>query len=62
MNTSSDAEIPPVDAVKIANDKPQPKPIQSTASSPKRPTNPYLDADPDDLVPGYSQSDAWYEP
>jgi hypothetical protein len=62
MNTPSDAELsPPVD-VKNHQDSTASPSVQSASREPRQPRKPYLDADPNDIVPGYSDADAWYEP
>jgi hypothetical protein len=32
------------------------------SGSSRKPKVPFFDADPDDIVPGYTDSDSWYEP
>jgi hypothetical protein len=34
----------------------------ATADTARRKPPPFFDADPDDIVPGYGDSDTWYEP
>jgi hypothetical protein len=36
--------------------------VRAGRDIPVRPNVPILDADFDDIVPGYSQADDWYEP
>jgi hypothetical protein len=62
MTTQSDAEPLPVVEVKQTLEKTHSDSDQVPIRKTLRLKPPFLDADPDDVVPGYSDSNDWYEP